>query len=155
MASRRNPSGHNRDSGELSTQSGRSEFLLRQETHHFSGPLPHPSVLAKYNEVIPNGAERIMAMAERQSAHRERIEARVVDGNVASQTRGSYFAFIILIVTILGGFFCLYEGKNIVGLSTIIGSLGGVVGVFFYSKREQRKERVEKAEGTPKTRKKT
>jgi uncharacterized membrane protein len=45
-----------------------------------------------------------MAMAERQSAHRERLEARVVDGNVANQTRGSYFAFIIMLAAILCGF---------------------------------------------------
>ena len=36
-----------------------------------------------------------MAMAERQSEHREKLESLVVNGNVASQTRGSYFAFIL------------------------------------------------------------
>jgi uncharacterized membrane protein len=44
----------------------------------FSGPLPPPEILTKYNEAIPNGAERIMAMAERQAAHRQNIELRVV-----------------------------------------------------------------------------
>lgn len=29
-----------------------------------SGPLPHPDLVEKYNKVIPNGAERIMRMAE-------------------------------------------------------------------------------------------
>jgi hypothetical protein len=33
----------------------------------YSGPLPHPSLLAKYNEVIPNGAERMMVMAENRA----------------------------------------------------------------------------------------
>lgn len=66
--------------------------LMRVEAT-FSGPLPPPSLLARYSEIIPNGAERIMAMAERQSEHREKLEARVVNGNVASQTRGSWFSF--------------------------------------------------------------
>lgn len=51
-----------------------------------------------------------MAMAERQSAHRERLEARVIDGNVASQTRGAYFALIISLVAITGGIGLIYQG---------------------------------------------
>jgi uncharacterized membrane protein len=84
-------------------------------------------------------------MAERQSAHRERLESRVVDGNVKNQTRGSYFAFIISIVSIVGGFFLIHEGKNAQGLAAIIGSLASLAAVFFYSKHTQKKERIEKA----------
>lgn len=113
---------------------------------YFSGPLPPPGLLAKYNEVIPNGAERIIAMAEKQSAHRESIESRVVNGNVANQTRGSYFAFILALVAILCGFFLIHEGRSGAGLASIITSVAGLVSVFFYSKHEQRKERLEKAE---------
>jgi len=112
----------------------------------FSGPLPLPNLIARYNEIIPNGAERIMAMAERQSAHREQMEARVVNGNVASQTRGSYFAFILALISIMGGFFLIYAGKNAQGLVAIIVSVGSLAGVFIYSKYEQRKERERKSE---------
>jgi len=119
--------------------------LLQVQAASFSGPLPLPSLLAQYNEIIPNGAERIMAMAERQSAHRERLEARVVDGNVANQTRGSYFAFILAFTAILGGFFLIHEGRSAQGLAAIITSVVGLVSVFIYAKSEQRKERLEKA----------
>ncbi len=87
-----------------------------------------------------------MAMAERQSAHREQMEARVVNGNVASQTRGSYFAFILALISIMGGFFLIYAGKNAQGLVAIIVSVGSLAGVFIYSKYEQRKERERKSE---------
>lgn len=30
----------------------------------FQGPIPPPQLLEQYSKVIPNGAERIMAMAE-------------------------------------------------------------------------------------------
>jgi len=111
----------------------------------FSGPLPPPGLLAKYNEVIPDGAERIMAMAERQSAHREALEAKVIAGNIDSQARGSHYAFIICLVTIVGGFVLIGMGKSVIGVSAIIGSLATLAGVFLVSKREQRKERVEKS----------
>src|SRR5260370_11293747 len=120
-------------------------MVLHQETH-FSGPLPHPALLAKYNEVIPNGAERIMAMAERQSAHRESLEACVVAGNVASQARGSVFAFIICLVAVIGGFTLIATGKSAYGLAAIISSLAALAGIFVIGKYQQRKERQEKAD---------
>lgn len=42
----------------------------------FSGPIPPPEMLAQYNAVLPNGADRIVKMAEDQSAHRRRVESR-------------------------------------------------------------------------------
>ncbi len=86
-----------------------------------------------------------MTMAERQSEHREKLEARVVNGNVASQTRGSYFAFILALVAIVGGFYLILKGKDTSGLVAIIGSLASLLGVFILSKREQKSERVEKS----------
>jgi uncharacterized membrane protein len=111
----------------------------------FSGPIPPPALLEKYNSLIPNGAERILAMAEKQSAHREYLEKRVVDGNVSNQTRGSYFGFIISLVAILSGVWLIDHGKSPEGLVAIIASLGGLVSVFFYSKYQQKKEREEKS----------
>lgn len=84
-------------------------------------------------------------MAEKQSAHRENIEARVIDGGVASQTRGSYFAFILSLVAIVGGFLLIEQGKDAEGLAAIITSLAALVGVFVYSKHQQKLERIEKS----------
>jgi uncharacterized membrane protein len=85
-----------------------------------------------------------MAMAERQSIHRESLEAQVVAGNVDSQARGSLYAFIICLVTIVGGFVLTGMGISVIGVSAIIGSLATLAGVFIISKREQAKERVQK-----------
>lgn len=84
-------------------------------------------------------------MAEKQSAHREYLEKRVVDGNVSNQTRGSYFAFIISLVAIIGGVWLIAHGKSTEGLAAIITSLVGLVSVFFYSKHQQKKEREQRS----------
>ena len=84
-------------------------------------------------------------MAEKQSIHRERLEAKVIEAGVASQTRGSYFAFILSLIAIVGGFFLIHEGRSAQGLTAIIASITGLVSVFFYSKHEQKKERIEKS----------
>lgn len=120
-----------------------SQTLTREIT--FAGPLPPPGLLAKYNEVVPNGAERIFAMAERQSAHRESMEAQVVTGNLARQREGAWFAFILALLVIGGGIFLLYNGRNVAGLVAILSPLAVLAGVFVYAKRDQRKERDEKA----------
>jgi uncharacterized membrane protein len=112
----------------------------------FSGPLPHPALLAKYNEVIPNGAERLMTMAERQSAHRERLETMVVEGNVKSQQRGTNYAFVLCLVALIGGFALLFMGRNVNGWISILGSLTALASTFIYSRHRQAKERVEKSE---------
>lgn len=87
-----------------------------------------------------------MAMAERQSAHREKLEAQVVAGNVASQARGSIFAFSICLVALIGGFALIAFGKSPYGLAAIISSLAALAGVFVYGKYQQRKERQDKAD---------
>ena len=86
-----------------------------------------------------------MAMAERQSAHREALEDKVVTGNLASQARGSHYAFLICLVSIVGGFVLIGMGKSIVGVSAVIGSLATLTSVFLLAKREQRRDRMEKS----------
>jgi uncharacterized membrane protein len=86
-----------------------------------------------------------MAMAERQSAHRETLEAKVIEADIAKQTRGSIFGFIISLVVIIGGFVLLEQGKKVEGLASIIGSLTSLVAVFVYGRYEQKKERNDKS----------
>ncbi len=110
----------------------------------FSGPIPPPALLERYNEIIPDGANRILMMAEKQSAHRESLESTVVRANVAAQTRGSIFAFIICMTTIISGTWLISTGRSASGLVSLLGGLAGIVATFVYSQQSQRKERVEK-----------
>jgi uncharacterized membrane protein len=118
---------------------------LKTEFRHFSGPIPPPELLALYNNVVENGAERILAMAERQSAHRETIEAKVVAGNISAQRMGSAYAFILSLVAMAGGIWLIQGGKSVTGLSAILADLATLAGVFIYSRNKQAKERTEKA----------
>ena len=74
---------------------GRTTAELTVQTFEFSGPLPPPQILQGYNQAFAGCAERIVAMTERQSAHRQAIERSVIDANCQAQTRGQYFAFIL------------------------------------------------------------
>ncbi len=57
--------------------------LIRQDSvHTFSGPLPPPEILKRFDKVVPCTAERIIKMAEEQSAHRRELEKRVIDSDI-------------------------------------------------------------------------
>lgn len=112
----------------------------------FSGPLPHPDILARFNEVVPNGAERIFSAFERQGMHRESLEKSVVDGNIKSQARGSWLGFIVAMTAVIGGIYLIATGKGVLGLASVITSIAGIGGVFYFGRRHQRTELGEKSE---------
>lgn len=51
----------------------------------FHGPIPPPALLEHYDKIIPGAAERILAMAESETAHRHQQEARAIEANIAVQ----------------------------------------------------------------------
>ena len=59
--------------------------MMMQVSRAYSGPLPSPEALEKYNQVLPGAAERILAMAENQGKHRQDIERKVIESNAFVQ----------------------------------------------------------------------
>lgn len=54
-------------------------------SREFSGPIPPPELLHKYDEVVPGAANRILEMAEREAAHRQQVELAVAQANITTQ----------------------------------------------------------------------
>lgn len=111
----------------------------------FSGPLPPPDMLQRYNEIIPNGADRVMTMAENQSKHRERIEAAVIESNVKSQARGTTYGFIMGMTGLLGGMFLIYSGHGTTGITAFLSSIGALASVFFIGRKHGDRELSQKS----------
>lgn len=85
-----------------------------------------------------------MAMAEKQSAHRQNLEATVVKGGNTRANLGVIFAFIFA-MTIAGiGGFLIYYDKTIQGMIFAGVGLAGIVYLFIYGTRSQRAEREER-----------
>ena len=118
-------------------KSGRE--VIRMKTS-FTGPVPPPKMLEQYNNVLPNAAERIVAMAERQSAHRQKLEEIVIKSSSRNELIGQIFALIIALFVVGGGIYLLVQGKDAAGLAAIITPLAVLTGVFVYGKHLQRKE---------------
>ena len=112
----------------------------------FQGPLPPPHLLEQYGKVIPNGPERILAMAESQLHHRQSLESAVVLNNVRAQTFGQWSAFVLGLVAIVGGTGLIAYDKDVEGLVSIVSALTALTGVYLYGRYDQAKERARKRE---------
>ena len=112
----------------------------------YVGPLPHPSHLKQFEEIRPGAADRIIKMAERQAAHRQELESRIVVSNLKLEAKGQWFAFGITLAIVGGGFYVISQGYSIAGLVPMIGAIATLAGVFVYGKRRSRKDQSSSAD---------
>lgn len=110
--------------------------VVSVKTH--SGPLPDVETLQGYNEIIPNGAERIMQQVEKQSEHRRDMERKVISSNNLQSFIGQFFGLLIA-----GGVLYASYELTMNGHDTVGGILGGttlvsLVGIFVYGKKKQK-----------------
>ena len=94
--------------------------------------MPHPQLLAQYNEALPNGADRIVRLTENQAAHRQAMESR-----------SQIFTFLIAMIALIGGIALIALGYSAEGLVPLVAAIAGLGGLFVY--REVRSRKAEKA----------
>jgi uncharacterized membrane protein len=122
--------------------------LVRQEvaaTYH-RGPLPDPVDFSEYEKICPGAADRIIKMAENQSAHRQKIEQSIVSIQNRNSLIGIIFAFIIGMTVISGGIYIVINGqttgKVIAGTLFSGAGLAGLVGAFIYGTSFKNKQKI-------------
>ena len=112
----------------------------------YSGLIPHPELLKEFDQIIPNGADRIMKQAELQSAHRQSLEKEIVRAKNRDSLLGILCAFSLSVIVMFGAMFLLNNGKSIEGLGLVLGDLGALVAVFVYGKKKDLADLSEKRE---------
>ena len=110
----------------------------------FNGPIPPPELLQGYNEVVQNGADRIVTMAEKQSHHRMQLENHAIREELKQSRLGQVYGFILGIVGLgLATILAILDHEAIAGIfgtTTII----GLVTVFVLGKKSQRNDLEQK-----------
>ena len=106
------------------------EELLVRVSEKFTGPIPPPSIMKQYEEILPGSADRILKMAENQSEHRQSLEKQRLSFSNRAVRRGQIFGLVIGIVAIVTGGYTALNGAPIPG--GFIGTTGvvGLVAVF-------------------------
>lgn len=97
------------------------EAVVRAVSIEVSGPIPPPQVLRQYDGIVPNGADRIVRLAEDQIHHRHSMEAR-----------GQAFTFVLAITTLIGGVATIALGHSPEGLVPLVAAIAGLGGLFVY-----------------------
>ena len=122
--------------------------LVKQEvkTISFSGPVPPPDMLEKYEKIVPGSGKIIFEQFVKQTNHRHQMETKVTESNIKNETRGQWMGFIIFMIGVGGGIALLWKGVNIAGYISLFGSLAAIIGMFVTRKSKVKKELKEKKE---------
>ena len=118
----------------------------------FTGPIPPPTVLEAYEKLVPGAADRILKMAESQTAHRQEIEKVVIRAGA----RDSFLGILVAAVVVAGAFcwsaYALSKGQSAEAVAVVLSTVAVLAGVFVYGKHSTKQERLERASRNKPTR---
>jgi uncharacterized membrane protein len=126
----------------------KSFFTAAFASFSYSGPLPPPSQLREYEDVLPGAADRIIRMAETQAEHRQDIEKVAVKGGNRRSWWGLWTGFVICIVVLGLSTAIILSGYQVAG--TVLGGIDlvALASVFVIGRADQRRERIQKNEAS-------
>ncbi|MCA2640198.1 MAG: DUF2335 domain-containing protein [Microcystis sp. M137S2] len=104
----------------------------------FYGPIPHPTILKGYEEVLPGSADRILSMTEKEGEHRRKIETELVKNDNIRSYLGQIAGFTIAIVGLGGSIYLGINDKVWASGIMSAGTLTGLVTVFVKGDKERR-----------------
>jgi len=105
-----------------------SERVIQSES--FSGPLPPPTLLKQYDEIVPGAAKIILEKFDKQTTHRIEIEKAVIRIGNIKEILGLLLGFIIAMTAILGGIYSALQGKPWFGTGVTLIGVAMIVGAF-------------------------
>ena len=122
------------------------EALMVMRSEMYSGPIPPPEALARYEEIQPGAADRILKMAEKQQEHRMALETKAIGGQVDQSKRGQIFGFIAIFLCIGAAvFFAVVCNMTKFAATFIPVTMVVLVGLFLTGKNVMKKDLEEKS----------
>lgn len=112
-------------------------------SQHWSGPLPPPGALRQFDEIIPNGADRILRMVEAEQSHRQELENVAVRAEIADTKRGHWIGGALTLLCVSGAAYTAHIGASpFVSIALVGLPLVGLIKHFIArgSRRAQKKE---------------
>jgi len=119
------------------------ETIVRQivSTEIFSGPLPAPKTLKEYDQIMPGLANRIVTMAENQSAHRQQLENIVIRSDRRNSLLGLVIGGIVALSVLVVGAYLITIGEHYAGTFLCTTDLISLAGIFVYGNKKRAQER--------------
>jgi uncharacterized membrane protein len=92
----------------------------------YSGPLPTSQEFQGYEQVLPGAADRILAIAEKESEHRHDIEK----DELRIKGRGQIFALLISVISLGAVGLSIYFSQPIASIAPAIIAITGLASIF-------------------------
>jgi uncharacterized membrane protein len=117
--------------GEIATPLDSTRLRIDSIGSHFSGPLPPPDMLIKYNTAVPDLAREIVDQWKAETALRHKnisvltdTDRRAADAYIQSERRAQWLAFILAVVMILVAALAVILDRPAVGVAGMLAAIG-------------------------------
>ncbi len=107
-----------------------------QKSEAFSGPVPHPEIIEKYEQIYPGAAKMIFEKWDAQVKHRHGIENSLVRTDNAKSLLGLIFGFIVAMSSIGAGVYCAIHGMLLYAGGLSLSAIALIVAAFVTSKKK-------------------
>lgn len=109
--------------------------LKIQHSEEFHGPIPPPDLFAKYEQILPGSADRILRMAENQQEHRMQLENKIMTEQLSMSKRGQMCALVVFILGLgISVLFAYFGMKWFAGTFATV-TLVTIIGLFINGKK--------------------
>ena len=99
----------------------------------WKGPIPPPSVIREYDEVVQNGAERLFAQFEKETAHRHKLESRKQTFPLIEQLAARAFALVFALACLAASVYFVQQGAY--AAAAVVGGVMIVSGINAFLQR--------------------
>ena len=113
--------------------------VARAEWH---GPLPPSSEIERYQSLLPDAAERLFAMAEREQSVRHKIQQEEAElakfeaeGYNTRTKRGQLIGAAVAVSFLIGSVVCAYLDQTAIGVALVGATIVGLVNSLVNPKR--------------------
>ena len=92
----------------------------------------------QYNEAVPDGAERVVSMAEKQATHRMTIEAESVTSDYKLARAGQLIGLLVVLAVLALAGYLAYLGATNAAVAAVAIDVVGLAAVFVYGSLQKR-----------------
>ena len=111
--------------------------LQVEQVEQYSGPIPHPSIVERYERTLPGSADRILSMAEEQQIAnieyerqdqqiRVRVDMTAIQGLIWNVRLGMILVVGLALAIVLIGMRIMELGHSAEGFAVIVGAACGI-----------------------------
>jgi uncharacterized membrane protein len=118
-----------------------SALLHAEKRELFSGPVPPPEVIEKYEKVYPGAAKLIFTEWDRQVLHRQHLEKSVVWTDNLKSILGVTFGFITELAAVGGGIYSAIKGLIGFGLLLVVAGLVMLLAALITARKKEDSEK--------------